>query len=190
LPWRPAAWFNPSEETAVKSIVLVSACVACAIRAAGQAPSNPLTDTVMTRYQSVHQNLAEAAEAMPEEGYSFHLTPPQRSFGEWIGHTAMVNYGACAVIKGEAPPDSAALHHLTAKAELTAALQKSFEYCDAALKGMTDQKALAAVTVGGKTVYPVQGMIGLVAAENEHYGNLVGYLRSKGITPPSSAHHK
>jgi hypothetical protein len=33
-------------------------------------------------------------------------------------------------------------------------------------------------------------MIGVVVSGNEHYGNLVGYLRSKGITPPSTAHKK
>src|SRR5450432_3258939 len=102
----------------------------------------------------------------------------------------MGNMSYCATIKGEAAPDPGHVHDLTGKADLVAAIQKSFEYCDEALQGMTDQKALSEVTVNGKKVYPVQGMIGVVASGNEHYGNLVGYLRSKGITPPSSARKK
>ncbi len=159
--------------------------ISCA-GALAQSP-NPLTESVMARYKAIRQNLIESAAAMPEEGYSFRLTPPQRPFGEWIGHVAMGNFNYCGVIKGEKPPDTHNLHALTGKAELTKALVESFEYCDGALKEMNDRKALTELSVGEKKLYPVQGMVGLVSSGNEHYGNMVGYLRSKGITPPSSA---
>ena len=176
------------ERTTILKTIFVLAC--CAVSAFGQSAPNPLTDAVMSRYKTIRQNLVEAAQVMPEEHYGFRLTPEQRPFGEWIGHTVMGNMSYCATIKGEASPDTSHLHQLTAKADLVEAIQKSFDYCDEALKGVTDQKALGEVTVGGKKVYPVQGMIGVVASGNEHYGNLVGYLRSKGITPPSSARKK
>lgn len=167
----------------MKPICLLLMCGAAALAQS----ANPLTDTVMTRYKGIRQNLIESAEAMPEEGYSFRLTAPQRPFSEWIGHAAMGNYNYCGVIKGETPPDTQRLHALTGKAELSKALVESFEYCDGALKGMDDRKALAEVRAGDKKIYPVQGMVNLVSSGNEHYGNIVGYLRSKGITPPSSA---
>jgi hypothetical protein len=173
--------------TILKTIFVLASC---AVSLFAQTTPNPLTDAVMSRYKAIRQNLVEAAQAMPEEHYGFRLTPEQRPFGEWIGHTAMGNMSYCATIKGEASPDTGHVHQLTAKADLVEAIQKSFEYCDEALKGMTDQRALGEITVGGKNVYPVQGMIGVVASGNEHYGNLVGYLRSKGITPPSSARKK
>ena len=176
------------ERTTILKTIFVLACTVAS--AFGQATPNPLTEAVMSRYKTIRQNLVEAAQAMPEEHYGFRLTPEQRPFGEWIGHTAMGNLMYCAIVKGETPPDTGRLHQLTAKADLVEAIQKSFDYCDKALKGMTDQKALGEITVGGKKVYPVQGMIGLVASGNEHYGNLVGYLRSKGITPPSTARKK
>lgn len=137
--------------------------------------------SVIARYNTVKQNLIEAAEAMPENDYGYRLTPPQRPFGAWIGHTAAGNFNVCAAIKGD-KPESRATEPKT-KAELKAALTASFEYCDAALTSKTDQEALTAVD--GR--YPVNAMIGLIASLNEHYGNLVGYLRSKGITPPSTA---
>lgn len=150
------------------------------------AQSNPLTQAVTARYNSAKQNLMGAAEAMPEENYAYKLSPEQRPFGLWIEHTAMGNYSFCAAIKGGSAPDTSKIHGLTSKAELQKALKDSFDYCDAALAAMDDKKALT--EAGGK--YPVASMVSLIASLNEHYGNLVGYLRTKGITPPSTARAK
>ena|SRR5450759_622957 len=147
------------------------------------AESNPLTQAITTRYNTVKQNLLQTAAVMPEADYGYKLSDAQRPFGAWIEHTAMGNFSLCSAIKGSTAPDTSKLHGLTAKADLQKALKDSFEYCDGALAGMDDQKALAASD--GK--YPVTSMVSLVASLNEHYGNLVGYLRTKGITPPSTA---
>ena len=129
------------------------------------------------------KNLIEAAEAMPEADYGYQLTKEQRPFSGWIEHTAMGNYSLCSGIKGDKPP--AMMHGETGKAALVSSLKASFEYCDGVLKAMDDKTALT--ERDGK--YPVSAMLGLVASLNEHYGNLVGYLRTKGITPPSSRAH-
>ncbi len=147
------------------------------------AQSNPLTQAVTTRYNSAKKNLVDAADAMPEADYGYQLTKEQRPFSGWIDHTAMGNYSFCSAIKGETAP--AMKHGASQKADLVSALKQSFEYCDAALKAIDDKTALT--ERDGK--FPVNAMIGLVASLNEHYGNLVGYLRSKGITPPSSRGH-
>jgi uncharacterized damage-inducible protein DinB len=160
-----------------------------AVTLAAQA-QNPLTDAVMARYKNIRQSLIDSAGVMPPDAYSFRLTSAQRTFAEWVGHVATGNYGYCAVIKGEKTPDTSHIHDATAKAVLSEALKKSFEYCDAALAEMTDAKALTAASLGGRQVYPVTGMVNLVASGNEHYGNMVGYMRAKGITPPSTARAK
>ncbi|MGI8741500.1 MAG: DinB family protein [Bryobacteraceae bacterium] len=159
-------------------LLIVSSCAL--------AQTNPLTQAVTTRYNSAKQNLLGAAEAMPEENYAYKLSPEQRPFGLWIEHTALGNYMFCAGIKGSAAPDMSKVHGLTSKAELQKALKDSFDYCDGALAAMDDKKAL---TEAGRK-YPVNGMVSLIASLNEHYGNLVGYLRTKGITPPSTARAK
>jgi hypothetical protein len=156
--------------------------------AAAFAQSSPMTEAVKSRYEAMKQNLVETADLFPASDYDYKLTPSQRTFGEWIGHTALASYSACAGIRGEKPPEAAqkaAQAH--SKADASQALREAFAYCDAALQGMTDAKALAAVDMGGKQVYPVQGMVALVANTNEHYGNLVGYIRGKGLVPPSTA---
>lgn len=148
------------------------------------AESNPLTQAITSRYNTAKQNLIETAKVMPEADYSYQLTKEQRAFSGWIEHTAMGNYSFCAGIKGEKPPEAShAVHGLTKKADLERGLKESFDYCDSVLKTMDDKTALT--EKDGK--YPVASMVALIASLNEHYGNLVGYLRTKGITPPSSA---
>ncbi len=149
--------------------------------------ADPLTQVVRNRYYQAKENLVATAEMMPEQDYSFRLSPPQRTFGEWIGHTAMSMYGFCATIRGAAQPDTRRLDDLKTKPDLVKALHEALAYCDESFGGMTDQKALTEVNIGTRRVAPVQGMVGLIASLNEHYGNLVGYLRVKGLTPPSSA---
>ena len=152
---------------------------------------NPFTDAVRANYNRIKQNLIETADVMPEADYAYKLTPAQRPFSEWIEHTAMSNYSYCSLAKGSQPPEAMkSVHGLSGKADISKALKDSFEYCDAALKEMDDRKALAEVTVGDRKVYPATPMVNLVGLLNEHYGNLVGYMRSKGIVPPSTARSK
>ena len=135
----------------------------------------PFTEAITASYDRVKLNLVEAAASMPEEAYGFRPTPEQRPFGEWLTHTAAGNFAFCAGIRGINPPsDTHTVETAKTKAEIQKALKDSFDYCDASLKDANDQS-------------PARPMVALVTSLNEHYGNLVGYLRSKGIVPPSTA---
>jgi hypothetical protein len=137
----------------------------------------PVMSAVTPSYEAVKANFVEAALAMPEEDYSFKLTPAQRAFGEWVDHTAGMNLRMCAAMKGQAAPAPVAGDK--SKAALVKALKESFDYCDATYNGMTDEAALQ-----GKTLSLI---VQQIANLNGHYGNMVGYLRTKGIVPPSTA---
>ncbi len=71
------------------------------------------------------------------------------------------------------------------KAALQKALAASFEFCESAWASMDDKK-------GGETVKTFLGIqprsrcCVQQLARQEHYGNLVTYMRLKGIVPPSS----
>jgi uncharacterized damage-inducible protein DinB len=150
---------------------------------------NPLMQAYMPRYDTMKNNLVEAAEAMPAEHYTFKLTPAQRAFGEWVDHTVLLLHGSCSTIAGSPTPamDHAKHTEEKSKADLVSALKEAADSCDKSLKAMTDQKALTAMDIGGKPTYPVNAMIGLLTNMASHYGNMVGYLRAKGVTPPSTA---
>ncbi len=152
-----------------------------------QVPANPVTTAFATSFNSAQRNLAEAAEAMPEEHYSFRPTSDVRQFGEWVDHTAVANYNYCSQIKGEANPHAGHDMKHTGKAEISKALKDSFEYCAGAIKGLDDQKALAEVTVGKNTFARVRPMIAYIGSLNSHYGSIAVYLRLKNVVPPSTA---
>ena|SRR5437867_1771635 len=143
---------------------------------------NHLTTTATQRYFAVvRRNLEASADVMPAEKYSFRLTSGQMTFAEWLIHSTQRNYSDCATLKSESVPGAEQqAASLKEKAEVSKALKDSFAYCADALKTMDDQKAVSSDQVSNALLH-------LVVHNNEIYGNIVGYLRSSGIVPPSTA---
>ncbi len=160
---------------------------ACALPLAAQQTQN-MTLTAMLRqpYDSIKSNLIRAAEAMPEENYSFKPVPAEMSYGQWVAHIADSMTRYCGIVGGEMKtPDAASK---TGKADLVAALKASFARCDAAFDALTDANALDLVGPAGAPEKVARaGMLAYVNAHNdEGYGSMAVYLRLKGIVPPSS----
>lgn len=140
------------------------------------------------QYERYKLNLNETAQAMPEGEYEFKLTPAQRPFSGWIEHTAVMLYGACANIQGVAAPEASKhVEHAKGKEALSKALAESFAYCDGAIAKLDATKAEQEIVIGTRKVVPATVLVNLIASLNEHYGNLVGYMRTKGIVPPTTA---
>ena len=149
--------------------------------AAALEAQNPLTTSGMRYFTSVRRNLEAAAEAMPADKFSFKMTPGQMTFAEWLNHSTQRNYSDCAILKGEAAPDSSKrAAELKEKVEVLEALKASFAYCGDALQGFDDTKAVKSPEVSNAYLH-------IVVHNNEIYGNIVGYMRTSGIVPPSTA---
>jgi len=74
----------------------------------------------------------------------------------------------------------------TTKAELTVALRNAFAYCSRAYDTLTDASAKETVKAFGHERNKL-GVLWFNASHNlERYGNLVAYMRMKGVVPPSS----
>lgn len=150
----------------------------------------PSTATSLNNmHMTIRRNLLEAAEAMPAADYAFKPTPQIRSFAELIGHVAGANNYFCGMAKGDPPraPGSA----MTDKASLVKALGDALSYCDGIHKDTTDVNGNQAVKVSGpggaSQTTRAQVLMFNTTHNNEHYGNIVVYLRLKGIVPPSTA---
>lgn len=145
----------------------------------------PLTD--VARLQAQYYGWAiKAAEQMPEANFSFKPTPEVRSFGEIAGHLANGNFAFCAAAKGEKSPQTQNYEKATDKATIVSGMKAAESYCAAALGSLTHEQSMAEVELFG-----MKGTVNWVMAFNlahnsEHYGNLVTYLRMKGLVPPSS----
>ena len=149
-------------------------------------PANPITASEKGVYGFVSSAAVGAAEKMPEENYSFKPTPEVRSFGQLVGHVADANYMFCSQAVGEPNPSKGIEKTKTSKADLVAALKDAVAYCNKAFDGMTDSKGSEMVQLfnfhlAKLTVFSVN-----TAHTDEHYGNMVTYLRMKGIVPPTS----
>jgi len=130
--------------------------------------------------------IERAAEKMPEEQYAFKPDPAVRSFGQIVGHVADANYLFCSGALGEKSPAQEIEKTKTTKADLTSALRAAFVYCNRAYEALTDASANELIKAFGQERNKL-GVLWFNASHNlEHYGNLVVYMRVKGVVPPSS----
>lgn len=159
---------------------------ALALSAISLNAQNPVSGGQKFLANMVKNNIIRSAERMPEENYSFKPTPDVRSFGQLIGHVADAQYLFCSAVLGTPNPAPGVEKSKTSKADLVQALKDGFAYCDKAYDGMTDAQAAATVKFFGAEQAKVTVLSFNTAHNNEHYGNIVTYLRLKGLVPPSS----
>lgn len=157
-----------------------------AMQAFAQSPSNPLSNGAKMIYGMTKNDVLKSAEEMPEENYSFKPVSTVRTFGELVGHVADAQYEFCSPVVGDGKHAPGVEKSKTAKADLIQALKDAFAYCDQAYNAMTDAHAADLVKFYGHD----SAKLSLLSFNNghnfEHYGNMITYLRIKGLVPPSS----
>jgi uncharacterized damage-inducible protein DinB len=157
------------------------AAPAAAAKPAPPAPFNNLA------WAFAKSNLLRSAEKMPEENYGFKPAETVRSFGQIVGHVADSQYYFCSVALGEKNPAKAIEKTKTSKADLVAALKDAIGYCDRAYGGLTDAQGAETTTLFNNMNMPRRDVLTANLMHGvEHYGNLIVYLRMKGLVPPSS----
>jgi uncharacterized damage-inducible protein DinB len=151
-----------------------------------QSSDNLFSATNKRGYERTKGILLRSAEKMPEENYSFKPVDTVRTYGQIIGHLADAQYLFCSTASGEKNPELKIENTKTSKADLVAALKDGFAYCDKVYDGMTDAAATQRVKFFGNDV-PKFAVLSINIGHNmEHYGNLVTYMRIKGVVPPTS----
>ena len=167
-------------------IALAAAPVALHPQEPQAAPSNPISASEKGFYTMVSGEVVAAAEKMPEQNYSFKPTPEVRSFGQLVGHVADAQYGFCSTAAGEPEPMKDIEKTKTSKADLLIAVKDAIAYCNKVYAGMTDAQGSQMVKVMNYDLARLTVLSVNTAHTDEHYGNMVTYLRLKGIVPPSS----
>lgn len=148
-------------------------------------------------HATIRRNLAEAAEAMPAEDFAFKPTPDVRSFAQLVGHVINANFFFCSQAKSEPSPSKTNFEQVADKAALVKGLTDALAYCDGVYDSTTDASFSQAVSMAGFPGMNAQTpttrgavLIFNTTHNNEHYGNIVVYLRLKGKVPPSTAHSR
>lgn len=158
-------------------------------------PTDPLSTFLKGAEKSIATNLIGSAEQMPEENYGMKIgtTADVRTFGSMLGHVINANYFFCSMAKGEKNPQTVDYEKTPqTKEQLVKAMHEAIDYCAAIYDSLTDATAMQMVTPPGangpgRPQLRVAILIRNVGHNNEEYGNLVGYFRTKNLVPPSTA---
>jgi uncharacterized damage-inducible protein DinB len=169
-------------------MLFASLLLAAATAAAPQAQPDPTIASTRGALDVIKGYITKAAEQVPEEMYAFKPTPDVRSMGQLFGHIADANFMICSASSGEKPTMADIEKTKTTKQDLIAALEASFKFCEAAFSGMTGARSNETVKFFVPGSYTRLSVLAFNNAHDfEHYGNVVTYMRLKGMVPPSSA---
>jgi len=145
--------------------------------------------TAKSVWLMAHDYVIRSAEQVPESLYSFKPTPEVRSLGALFAHVADGERLLCTMSKGEQPkmdPKLAVEGNKTTKADILQALRDAASYCESAYAQSDAAVLNAPVNFFGRPVTRMWTLNFNGAHTFEHYGNIVTYMRMKGMTPPSS----
>jgi uncharacterized damage-inducible protein DinB len=136
------------------------------------------------------EEVVAAAEAMPADKYNFAPTNGSfkgvRTFAQQITHVASAQYFFFAGFGVKPTADPKAISKLTNKDEIVKALKDSYAFANQAVETMTPQNAFDEIKeVDGANTRATIAAVSL-AHTNDHYGQIVEYLRMNDIIPPAS----
>jgi hypothetical protein len=112
-----------------------------------------------------------------------------RSFREQFTHLISENFHFMAQAAGETPPmEKSAIDQLKGRDDILKALKDSYDYGANVWVGMTDQTALEMIPGrGGQPQLRWAPILVQIIDNMNHYGNLVVYVRLKGMVPARTA---
>lgn len=175
--------------------LVICAAVMVAAPTPGQAggaadPGASAVGSVRDLWQTSRDYVLAAAEQVPEADYAYRPTPDVRTMGQLFTHVAASQHMLCAMALGERNTFAAPA---ATKAAIVAALRASNDYCARAY-AISDADAMHLATPSDSISASILGtthtrfhVLAMNAwHDNEHYGNIVTYMRLRGMVPPSS----
>lgn len=167
--------------------IAILVCLAPLGARAQQTTQNPVTSAVLQTVRGHARIMVAAAQEMPADKYGYAPTPQQMTFGHLVLHVAESNDFTCARIGGGVAPSTKGLTEKSPKAQLVAAVQKSFDFCEQALAKVNDSQLSEPVTFfGGRKMSKAAVMIALSNDLYDHYSQQAMYLRLNGHLPPTA----
>lgn len=156
----------------------------------------PAVERLLT---SIEKNIVEAGEAMPENKFDF--TPDRasisgsefkdvRTFAAQVKHLATDNFAIWTPLTGQPLradiTDVNGPASIKSKADIIKYLKESFALGHKAVASLTDKNAMEMISFRGSDLPRLDLAFYALTHSNEHYGQMVVYLRMCGIIPPAS----
>ncbi len=174
----------------VLAAALSAGCCTALAQDKPAAPPSTVSTALDQELSHLEKGMLGLAEAMPEDKYNYK--PTQGKFDTVLDFAGQVKHVAGGIamyagaILGEKSPAEPA--SLKTKAELVQYLKDSFAYAHKALAGLNEKNMFEAVPppFGKNPTTRFSLAVGMVSHPNDHYGQMVEYLRGSGIVPPGS----
>ena len=172
----------------IATLLFAAAVFAQQTSAGSQAapPANPLVTVSKGIYNYTNNNILRSIDKVPDNLWDFQPTKDVRTFGQLFAHIADGQYEFCGVVAEGHSVQKGIEKTMKTKAEIKQALTEAIAYCNGAYDKLTDADAATMVAFFGQHLTKLGMMDFNIAHDMEHYGNLVTYMRLKGIVPPSS----
>jgi uncharacterized damage-inducible protein DinB len=177
------------------ALVVLGTVSIVAAQTAAPPPAQTLGEALQADLNIAKTDFIPAAEAMPEDKYSFAPTNGDfkgvRTFAQQVKHVAAANYMFGSTILGQKPPVDLGSENgpdsIKSKADILKFLNDSFAYLEKALASVTDKNALDQIdSPFGMKGARMSFATFSTAHPFDHYGQMVVYLRMNGIVPPAS----
>lgn len=162
-------------------------------------PSSSLLMAVERQFNSIEKNIVSTAEAMPED--KFYFTPEElelkgaefkgvRTFAGQVKHLATDNFAIWSPLTGDPlRPDITDVNgpaSIKTKEDIVKYLKESFALGRKAIATLTNKNAMELVAFRGNNLPRLDLAFYALTHSNEHYGQMVVYLRMCGLIPPAS----
>jgi len=151
------------------------------------APSYDMKGQSLVDLEQVQKKFVALANAIPADKLTWRPSADARSFAEVLLHVAGERYGILALMGAEPPAgfDGKTFEKSTTdKARLVAELNKSWEFTQKTINGMSNADFAKLLPKLGPQANAGDVVYILVADAHEHLGQAVAYARENGIVPP------
>ncbi|HEY2722156.1 MAG TPA: DinB family protein [Chitinophagaceae bacterium] len=158
-----------------------------------------LSAAVERQLYFIEKNIIDVAEAMPADKFDFtpeSLTIPNsefkdvRTFAGQVKHLATDNFSIWSPVTGDPLrsdiTDVNGPASIKTKPDIIKYLKESFAQGHKAIATLTDQNAMEMLEFRGNKLPRLDLVFYALTHSNEHYGQMVVYLRLCGIVPPAS----
>jgi hypothetical protein len=150
------------------------------------ASAQTLQEAVISNLETVRDKTVALAGATPQAMLAHKVHPDVRSLGEELMHIASSNFRYPTMIGVEVAdvPETWRSGTVESPEETVRALNASFDYLFAAVRGITDLDATA--TVRRNEISMNAYLIMMITHIHEHLGKSISDARDAGIVPPWS----
>jgi uncharacterized damage-inducible protein DinB len=184
----------------MKLLSIFTFCLVLTTTCIGQ---QSITSAIERQFNKIESDILTTAQAMPEDKFKF--TPERlaiknsdfkgvRTFAGQIMHLATDNIFIWSAITGDPVradiEDVNGPKHITSKKDVIEYLKASFAIGRKAISTLTTQNAMDMIDFRWRKLPRLDLAFYALTHANEHYGQMVIYLRMCGIVPPPTIYDK